>query len=329
MVLLHLELLGQRVRVEGEDIWVREGVLAAAPLLARPPSPDPPHLVYSFRALGPSESLPPLDGYRSEAESAAHDFVFLRKGDKRCLVVDGKSVACFGLEEGRVEALVHPDHARDPWIVGHRLFFLPLLEWMRLRGYYPLHGSCFVAGEAAVVVCGPSGVGKSTATFAAIAAGCPIVADDTLFVSRKGGRVVLHPFPEPVKVGAGTARAFPELRTSLRQVGAKFVLPEEELSRGGRVSEAIPRLLLFPEIVDREESSFEPLSGEQAMVRLLPQSVLPADRERVEAHMSTLQELVRQAPAYRLEFARDFRRLPALAAELVREGRGDPAGERR
>ena len=95
-------------------------------------------------------------------------------------------------------------------MIGHRLFFIPLLEWMRLRGYYPVHGSCFRIGRRWVVVSGPSGAGKSTAVLSAIAAGAPFVADDTLFVSLRDEAIRLDCFPETVKVGKGTAHFFPE-----------------------------------------------------------------------------------------------------------------------
>ncbi len=324
MIPLHLELLGQRIRVEGAEDWVRDGVLAAAPLLARPGASGPPDLVYEFRALSRSESLPSLASYRREAVSAASDFEFRRKGDERWLLVEGRSASRFVLDEGTVRAFVHPDHARDPWIVGHRLFFLPLLEWMRFRGFYPLHGSCFLAGGRGVIVSGPSGSGKSTATLAAIAAGCPFVADDTLFAFRRGGVVRVASFPEPIKVGRKSAAAFPELRASLRLIGGKYVLPEESLPAPGRVAEAVPAVLLFPEVADRDASLFEPLSGEEAMVRLLPQSVLPADRKRIESHMGALAELVGQTSAYRLLFGRDFRDLPSAAAKLPAPGPRPP-----
>jgi hypothetical protein len=314
---LYLDLIGGRIRVTGDSPRIREGVLGAVPLLACAPFDGPPDLAYDFRTLAPGEPLPDFSTYRNEAGSTAQDFEFLRKGGERWVVVGRRSAARFALEEGSVHVRVHRDHLEDPWTIGHRLFFLPLLEWMRCRGLYPLHGSSFLAGGRGVVVCGPSGVGKSTATLAAIAAGCPFAADDTLFAVRKGGTVALRPFPEPVKVGAETARFFPELRDRLRSIGPKYLLSEEALPPPGRVSEVVPEVLLFPEIADRERSRFDPLTGEEAMVRLLPQSVLPSDRDQVEAHIGILADLVRQAPAYRLRFGRDPRDLPARVAGLA------------
>jgi hypothetical protein len=313
---LHLDLIGERILVECGETSIREGILEAAPLLACPPFAEEADLVFTFRARSDADAFPDLARGRNEAVSAEGDFVFWRSERERWLVVGGKSAARFDREGGRVAVLVHPDHAGDPWIIGHRLFFLPLIVWMRYRGRYPLHGSCFVVGGRGVVVCGPSGAGKSSATLAAVASGCPFVADDTLFALRSEGSIVLKPFPEPLKVGEGTSRFFPELRDRWLRKGRKLLFPEEALPPPGRIAEVRPALLLFPTIVDQERSRFERLSGGEAMARLLPQSVLPADREEIEAHIDLLADLVHQAATYRLLFGRDIAELPARIAEL-------------
>ncbi|MFH1679441.1 MAG: hypothetical protein ABIH26_02210 [Candidatus Eisenbacteria bacterium] len=314
---LYMDLIGERIRVDCAEASVREGVIEAAPLLECPPFAEAPGLAYSFRTRSPGEPLPDLSSCRCDGVSAAQDFVFWRSGSERWLVVEGKSAARILLEEGRIDVLIDPEHLRDSWTIGHRLFFLPLLEWMRYRGRYPLHGSCFVSKGRGVIVCGPSGAGKSSATLSAIASGCPFVADDTLFMLRKDGSVVLNPFPEPLKVGEGTSRFFPGLKDRLIPKNRKLLLPEDALPPPGRITEARPEVLLFPEIVDRARSRFERLPDSEAMARLLPQSVLPADREQVEAHIAILADLVSQVAAYRLLFGRDLPELPARVSELA------------
>ena len=77
-----------------------------------------------------------------------------------------------------------------------------------------------------------------------------------------------------------------------------------------------PNILLFPEIMNRETSAFEPIPPHEAMIRLMPQSVLPARRDAMERHIRILSRFVESVRSYRLLFGRDLRRLPERIAEL-------------
>ncbi|HEX2080339.1 MAG TPA: hypothetical protein VHG08_21740 [Longimicrobium sp.] len=76
----------------------------------------------------------------------------------------------------------------------------------------PLHAAAVVRGGTALLLAGPSGVGKSTLTYAALRSGLRVLSEDTVFLQESpvprvwglGGFVHLHP---------GAARFFPELRT--------------------------------------------------------------------------------------------------------------------
>lgn len=76
----------------------------------------------------------------------------------------------------------------------------------------PLHGAAVVRGGTALLLSGPSGVGKSTLTYAAVRSGLRALSEDTVFLQDSpvprvwglGGFVHLHP---------DAARFFPELRT--------------------------------------------------------------------------------------------------------------------
>lgn len=76
----------------------------------------------------------------------------------------------------------------------------------------PLHAAAVVRGGTALLLAGPSGVGKSTLTYAALRSGLRVLAEDTVFLQESpvprvwglGGFVHLHP---------DAARFFPELRT--------------------------------------------------------------------------------------------------------------------
>ncbi|HEX2078251.1 MAG TPA: hypothetical protein VHG08_11100, partial [Longimicrobium sp.] len=76
----------------------------------------------------------------------------------------------------------------------------------------PLHAAAVVRGGTSLLLAAPSGVGKSTLTYAALRSGLRVLSEDTVFLQESpvprvwglGGFVHLHP---------DAARFFPELRS--------------------------------------------------------------------------------------------------------------------
>lgn len=313
---LHLDLLGERILVEAAEESMLPGVRRAAILFLSDDETVTPELTFTFRyvAEGDDEFEP---GGALRAVSEQKDFEIYGWGDDMDVVVERRSVARCRFGEGTVDVRVHPDHRGNDWIAGHRLFFIPLLEWMRHRNWYPVHGSCFRVDGRTVVVTGPSGCGKSTAALSAIAAGCPVLSDDTLFARREGRIIRLDAFPEPIKIGRGSGRFFPEWLERFEETMGKLALAEGELPGGCRLSGVTPDYLLFPEITGEEKTRFRPMEKEAALIRLLPQSVLPEGAEVMQRHIDLLGEMVEQTETYYLLFGRDARHLPDRIRDLL------------
>jgi len=64
-------------------------------------------------------------------------------------------------------------------------------------------------------------------------------------------------------------------------------------------------------------SRMEPLSGPEALLALLPNSIERWDRDTISPHLAILQALVRQVPAYRLRLAFDISALPSMIANSL------------
>lgn len=313
---LHFSILGKRILVRCGNSLLQSHILESARQLLVPAFSETPDVTFMYDVLSKGTTLPDFDSLPQMGISPQEDFVIRGGVEERWIIVEGKSATRYDSGEKVVRGLVHPDHMLDGWVIGHRLFFIPLLERMRCSGHYPLHGSCFQAGGKWVIVSGPSGAGKSTAVLSAIAAGCPYVADDTLFMTENKGSIIIDPFPEPVKVGKGTARFFPEWKDILIPAGPKYILDEDRLHGPGRVSGISPKIILFPEITDRDESAFRFLPKHEAMIRLMPQSVLPTDAAGIQNHIGILSRLVESVRSYVLLFGRDLRDLPERIHEL-------------
>jgi hypothetical protein len=84
----------------------------------------------------------------------------------------------------------------------------------------PIHASAIVLADTAVLLAGASGMGKSSLTYAAMRAGCRVLADDAVYVERSARR--LWGVPRRVHLSQDSVRHFPELAgtaTTLRPDG--------------------------------------------------------------------------------------------------------------
>ncbi len=319
---LHMTLLSQSARVRSDEERYLFAIRDAFPHLEATPTaapgiyPDSRPLQYTYKEGRKSDLF--ID---SLGDPIAHSLDFNLYHWKNSFLVSAgeRSFAQCFWDDARVEVTVHPDDRENDWVVAHRLFFLPLLEWMRRAGYYPIHAAAFAVAGRTILVSGPSGSGKSTTSLAALAAGAPFLTDDTLFVSRDpGGMLLLNPFPEPVKIGRESARWFPQWRQDFVERHGKISLPDNKLPGGGRMTNCAPGLLLFPSFSEEKVTSFEPMSRSEAMVRLLPQSAIPSTARVLQSHMDLLGDLVEASDPYFFRFAADVPDLIAHIDRLVR-----------
>ncbi|MEI9887595.1 MAG: hypothetical protein WDN08_14060 [Rhizomicrobium sp.] len=93
----------------------------------------------------------------------------------------------------RICVAQEPDAAADS--VGVFLHGAVRAALIHQRGELPLHAATLVPpdGEGAVAICGPSGMGKSTAAAALCARGWRLVADDLTRIALDGARIVAWP----------------------------------------------------------------------------------------------------------------------------------------
>lgn len=92
----------------------------------------------------------------------------------------------------------------------------------------PLHAAALRCGDAAMLLAGPSGIGKSTLAYAAHAAGITIMTDDAVYIQR-APTLRVWALPRRVHVPTSSAVYFPELATvtPIQMPNGKVKLPVE------------------------------------------------------------------------------------------------------
>jgi hypothetical protein len=135
----------------------------------------------------------------------------------------------YRLEFGEIAVMTLADHGRDltvhtnlanhaivPWLVVGS----PVALALAVRGHLVLHASSVRAGDDALVLCAPSGGGKSTMAALMCAAGATLISEDTSRMARVGASWNVH-------VGSGQLR----LRHSKESVSGLF--PTHRVSDSG------------------------------------------------------------------------------------------------
>ena len=131
-----------------------------------------------------------------------------------------------------------------------------------------LHAACVARGGRALVLAGDSGSGKSTLALGLAGAGWASVADDLTALDRRG-RVL--PFPTRISLKPGSwplvAPSVLDEAVEGRLGGGRtrYLDPPARAGQGALT----PAALVFPRYVPGAEPAVEPLSPEEALVRLV------------------------------------------------------------
>ncbi|MCK9626982.1 MAG: hypothetical protein M0R37_00150 [Bacteroidales bacterium] len=153
-----------------------------------------------------------------------------------------EGVAKFGVKNGRtVSVLPHQD--ADEASVQLFLNGSVLGALLHQRGVLPLHGSSFVLNGKGIIICGCSGVGKSSVTAAFCKRGASFINDDiTPVVAEESGITKIIPIKTQIKLWNDTLKAFgieedglSRIRPSLK----KYYLPWEKYNGFQRLNKII------------------------------------------------------------------------------------------
>lgn len=99
-----------------------------------------------------------------------------------------KGVASFRVNPQADHVTVQPEEGVDPMLLRAYLFGSVLAILCYRRGLFPLHGSCVLLDDEAVVFSGASGSGKSTLATALARRGHPLLCDDVCAIDLSNPR---------------------------------------------------------------------------------------------------------------------------------------------
>jgi len=196
-----------------------------------------------------------------------------------------------------------------PAILSNFMFLLAFSEMFRARDYFLIHSAAVMGNGKGVLVPALSGSGKTTLCLSLLRGGFKYLSDDRPILRRVDGGFEVLSFPEEIDVTENTISLFPELRalddTSLILGLRKKKFFVERLYPGITVDRTVPRVILFPKIVDEEKSRLKRLPKIEAISRLLPHSLLVMDPDVAVRQFHMLCEMVETMDCFELYYGRD------------------------
>ena len=258
---------------------------------------DPP---ITFRiAVQPGDELSPQPVYRAQS----HLYT---------IVGSQQNYACLDFEARFGYAWITRATAADhSWF---RWFYLDGMSGCTLaqRHHVPMHAACIARRGAGVLLFGPSGMGKSTLSYACARNGWTFVSDDCTSLPQNHDTRQVTGKPYQARFREDAPRLFPEFEgyvTRARPTGKVSIeIPIDKLAGIEIAQHCEVETLVF---LERGESGgCSRLDGEEAMERMLTNSGAygPATFAR---HERALRRLA-GAPAYRLRYATVDEALDAL-----------------
>ncbi len=160
-----------------------------------------------------------------------------------------------------------------------------------------VHTSAATSGDAAIVLPGPMGAGKSTLVAALVRAGLGYLTDEVVAFEPSSG--VIRPYPKYLSLGSEFAPQVTPLPESLRVfVGDQTLVPPDALRPGAVAPAARARLIVSPRYERGATAAIEPLGGAEAL-SMLAQHAFHVERDG-QRTLEVLAEVVECSSCYRL-----------------------------
>lgn len=245
-------------------------------------------------------------------------FDYFPEADLLYFLEPGAAASCDPSDRS-IRIALDPADPRARFVASHLFFSVLLLELLKRQGRFAVHAAAVGLDGRAALLAGPAGSGKSTLAFACARAGLSFLGDDVSLLKWSDDRLRVLAFPDAIELARDSTRFFPDLADLFRDRGAGVSpkRPFHPIDRGPveLAWEAEPAVLLFPMIRAGNPVRLTEISGDDALLRLVP-NVVRTERRASQAHLDALAALARTVPAYELQFS-DPLAVPRAIHELL------------
>ncbi|HQB31492.1 MAG TPA: hypothetical protein PLO86_12040 [Syntrophales bacterium] len=254
--------------------------------------------------------------------NAANPFLVYRSWEGRFMADFGPRGSLFLDTAAGLGLGFFPDpEAVHPAVLSNYMFLVGFSEMLRTRDLFLIHAAAVAGNGKGVLAPALSGNGKTTLCLSLLHGGFKYLSDDRPILRRTDGGFEILSFPEEIDVTEKTISLFPALRnldpSCFRQGLRKKGFSVERCWPGATVDRTVPRVLLFPRVVEEDASRLRPLSKTEAVSRLLPHSLLVMDPLVAAKQFHLLCDMAESMDCYELLYGRDVLSVHELIRGLV------------
>ena len=230
------------------------------------------------------------------------------------------STGAYVLDGPRGRIIVDRHGDSEGWEHRFGSTMVPLM--LAERGDLALHAAAVADAGRAIIVCGPTGRGKSTIAAALAAQGYAILSDDGVVVSEPDSTPLAWPGPTGITVAANTAQAVaPSMALTRTENGRKalgFVSTRD-------VDAAPVAAILLLDARGGDVARIESVDRATALRALMPHLIY-GGRRRIAATLTIAGPLVERVSVFRVRLPERLDRIGEAAANVVQAvSRRDPA----
>jgi hypothetical protein len=206
---------------------------------------------------------------------------------------------------------------------------LVLTSGWRRGGWTPIHGAAVVKDQRCVVICAPTGGGKTTLTAALVRRGWRVLGDDKLLLRIENGRPLVAALLHTFNLHPKSSEWFPEVGdldslprysmwTEKRKVSVSSIW-----SHAPAASAEPSVLIALQRCAEAIEPIIAPLEHRDILTTLLRQTVIPCEKATARAIVSTVAGASAHLRGLHVEVPTDAYRDPRFlrALESALDGR--------
>lgn len=136
------------------------------------------------------------------------EYAYYRKDSEVWYWYEGYGSCYLNLEERRIVAERILDSVEFEYYSVFLLILKPLMDYLRLFEYYRFHAGCVEVKGHSILLSGESGGGKSTATFALMEKGYPVLSDEMPLLRFESGRYDAVSISDTIKICEDSRQRF-------------------------------------------------------------------------------------------------------------------------
>lgn len=200
-------------------------------------------------------------------------------------------------------------------------FTLPLQRILAKHGLFFLHAAMVRWQGQNILLCGPTGCGKSTLTLVLSRHGFDPLSDDDCFVRLSGNKAQIFPFATKAGLQEKLLRNYPALSRyaiqEFRYYGKRRV-SLRAMTRHPQASGTHCRAVIFPRYSRKKKLSLTRISKHQAFGILIRNSLMNLYREKEQKVLWAFYALAQQTPCYELLYHDEkLDAIPALIQDKI------------